>query len=383
METIYLDHCATTPVDPEVMGAMMPFFGNHFGNPSSIHELGRRARQAIEEARNQTAALIGAQPAEIYFTGGGTEADNLAILGLEAYGEATGKRHIITSAIEHHAVLNTCRYLETKGFTVTYLPVDPYGSIDPERAVKTFTDGTLLISIMHANNEIGTIEPLADIAHAARGHGIIIHTDAVQTVGKVPVDVNALGVDLLSLSAHKFHGPKGTGALYVRQGIPLAPLMFGGRQERGLRTGTENVAGIVGLGKACEIAARDLPRFMEQLWEMRNLLEKLLTEAITHIRINGHPFRKLPHVLSVSFQGLMGDALVRELDVQGIAASAGAACTAEDLQLSHVVAALGIPEDYAAGTVRFSLGKGNTQEEIRRAAAIIADTVTRLRRGTA
>jgi len=377
-EAIYLDHSATTPVDPEVLGAMMRYFANHFGNPGSIHQFGRLAREAVEKAREQTAALIGAAPEEIVFTGGGTEADNLALLG-SAAATQPGKNHLITSAIEHYAVLNTCKYLESKGFSVSYLPVDGTGTVDPNDIRRAMTDRTLLISIMHANNEIGTVAPLTEIAGAARQRGIPIHTDAVQSAGKIPVGVDDLGVDLLSLSGHKFYGPKGTGALYVRRGTPLAPIVFGGHQESGLRTGTENVPGIVGLGKACELAARELPWQMDRLLELRNRLEKLIVEKIDAVRINGHPFRRLPHVLSVSFRGVSGDAVVRELDRQGIAASAGAACTSGTLQISHVLAALRIPEDYAPGTVRFSLGKGNTEEQLAGTANILAEIIRRLR----
>jgi len=357
---------------------MMRYFANHYGNPSSSRRFGREARQAVETAREQAAALIGAAPEEIVFTGGGTEADNLAILGA-AYGETAGRNHIIISAIEHYAVLNPCKYLEEKGFSVTYLPVDSQGTVDPDVARRAMTEKTLLISIMHANNEIGTVEPLAEIAGAARERGILVHTDAVQSTGKIPVGVSELGVDLLSLTGHKFYGPKGTGALYVRRGIILAPIMFGGHQERGFRTGTENVPGIVGLGKACEIARRDLPWQMDRMMGLRQRLEKLIVEKIDAVRINGHPFRRLPHVLSVSFQGVSGDAVVRELDRQGIAASAGAACTSGEIHLSHVLAALGIPADYAPGTVRFSLGKGNTEEQLISAADILADIVGKLR----
>ncbi len=379
-ELIYLDHSATTPADPEVLGAMMRYFANHYGNPSSSHHFGREARQAVETAREQAAALIGAAPDEIVFTGGGTEADNLAVLGV-AYAAGPHRNHIIISAIEHYAVLNTCKYLEGKGFSVTCLPVDRQGTVDPDDARRAMTEKTMLISIMHANNEIGTVEPLAEIAGTARERGILVHTDAVQSVGKIPVRVSELGVDLLSLSGHKFYGPKGTGALYVRRGIILAPIMFGGHQERGFRTGTENVPGIVGLGKACEIARRDLPWQMDRMLELRQRLEKLIVEKIPAVRINGHPFRRLPHVLSVSFPGVSGDAVVRELDRQGIAASAGAACTSGEIHLSHVLAALGIPADYAPGTVRFSLGKGNTEEQLISAADILADIVGRLRDG--
>ncbi len=377
-EDIYLDHSATTPVDPEVLGAMMRYFANHYGNPSSGHRFGREARQAIDTAREQAAALIGAASEEIVFTGGGTEADNLALLGA-AYGETGRRNHIITSAIEHYAVLNTCKYLEGKGFSVTYLPVDSQGAVDPDDARRAMTDKTLLISIMHANNEIGTVEPLAEIAAAARQRGILVHTDAVQSAGKIPVGVDELGVDLLSLSGHKFYGPKGTGALYVRRGTNLAPIMFGGHQEGGRRTGTENVPGIVGLGKACELAGRDLPWQMERMMALRQRLEKLIVEKIPAVRSNGHPFRRLPHVLSISFRGVAGDAVVRELDRQGVAASAGAACTSGAVHISHVLAALGIPEDYTSGTVRFSLGKGNTEEQLRSVADILADIVRQLR----
>jgi len=379
-EDIYLDHSATTPVDPEVLGAMMRYFAHHYGNPSSGHRFGREARQAVEMGREQVAALIGAEPGEIVFTGGGTEADNLAILGA-AYAAGPHRNHIITSAIEHYAVLNTCKYLEGKGFSVTYLPVNGQGTVDPDDARRAMTDKTLLISIMHANNEIGTVEPLAEIAGAARQRGILVHTDAVQSAGKIPVGIDELGVDMLSLSGHKFYGPKGTGALYVRRGTNLAPIMLGGHQEGGRRTGTENVPGIVGLGKACELARRDLPWQMDRMLALRQQLEKLIVDKIPAARSNGHPFRRLPHVLSVSFRDVSGDAVVRELDRQGVAASAGAACTSGAVHISHVLAALEIPGDYAPGTVRFSLGKGNTEEQLLRAVDILADIVRQLRGG--
>ena len=378
MESIYLDHSATTPVDPEVLGAMMRYFGNHFGNPSSIHGFGQEARRAIEAARGQVASLIGADPEEIVFTGGGTEADNLALMGA-AFAEASGRDHIITSAIEHHAVLHTCGHLEAKGFRVTYLPVDDRGMVDPEAIREAVTDRTVLISIMHANNEIGTIEPIREIGYIARQRGIVMHTDAVQTVGKIPVRVDDLNVDLLSLAAHKLYGPKGTGALYVRRKTPLAPVLFGGRQEGGRRTGTENVPGIVGLGKACEIAARDLPFQMDRLNTLRNSLKKRIVENIPDLAVNGHPFRRLPHILSVSFRSLSGETIVRELDERGIAASAGAACTADAVTVSHVLAALNVPREFAMGTVRFSLGRGNREAEISHAADVLKEIVEKLR----
>jgi len=378
MDTIYLDHSATTPVDPEVLGAMMRYFGNHFGNPSSIHGFGQEARKAVESSRGQVAALIGANPAEIVFTGGGTEADNLALMGV-AFAEKAGRNHIITSAIEHHAVLNTCRYLETRGFQVSYLPVDARGVVNPEDVGKAMTDRTLLISIMHGNNEIGTIEPIPEIGYMARQRGILMHTDAVQTVGKIPVRVDDLNVDLLSLAAHKLYGPKGTGALYIRRNTPIAAILFGGHQEGGRRTGTENVPGIVGLGKACEIAARALPFQMDRLHTLRNTLEKQVMEKIPHLMINGHPFRRLPQILSISFQSISGESIVRDLDKKGIAASAGAACTSDAITVSHVLAALDVPKDFAMGTVRFSLGKGNSDGEIDRTAECLSETVQKLR----
>jgi cysteine desulfurase len=378
MEAIYLDHSATTPAEPEVLGAMMRYFANHFGNPSSIHCFGQEAKKAIEESRTQVAALIGADPAEIVFTGGGTEADNMALIGT-AFAETSGRNHIITCAIEHHAVLNACKYLETKGFVVTCLPVDSGGLVNPEDVQRALTEKTLLVSIMHANNEIGTIEPLSEIAYMARERGVIVHTDAVQSVGKIPVNVNDLGVDLLSLAGHKFYGPKGTGALYIRRNTPISPILYGGHQEGGRRTGTENVPGIVGLGKACEIAARDLPGQMDRMLGLRKRLEGQIVEKVADVRINGHVFRSLPHILSVSFRTITGDAVVRELDKQGIAASAGAACTSDTVQLSHVLDAMQIPKDIAMGTVRFSLGKGNTEAQIDHVVGVLQEIVNKLR----
>lgn len=378
MENIYLDHSATTPADPEVLGAMMRYFANHFGNPSSIHGFGQEARRAVDEARGQVAALIGAEPGEIVFTGGGTEADNMALMGT-ALAETSGRNHIITSAVEHHAVLNTCKYLESKGYEVTCLPVDDQGVVNPDDVRRALTEKTLLVSIMHANNEIGTIEPLPEIAFMARERGAIVHTDAVQSVGKIPVNVNDLGVDLLSLAGHKLYGPKGTGAIYVRGNTKIAPILFGGHQEGGRRTGTENVPGIVGLGKACEIAMRDLPGQMDRMLGLRKRLEGLILNQINDVRVNGPAFRSLPHLLSVSFRSITGDAVVRELDKQGVAASAGAACTAETIRLSHVLEAMRIPKDIAKGTVRFSLGKGNTEAQIDQVAAMLPGMVEKLR----
>jgi cysteine desulfurase len=378
METIYLDHSATTPVHPEVLGAMMTCFAHHFGNASSIHREGRLARQAVEAARAQVATLIGADPTEIVFTGGGTEADNLAVLGV-AYAEEQGRNHLITSAIEHHAVDNACRHLRRRGFEVTILPVDGQGRVSPESVAKAATDKTFLISLMHANNEIGTVEPLSEIGIIARAKGILLHTDAVQSVGKIPVRVDELGVDLLSLAGHKIYGPKGTGALYVRKGTALQPITFGGHQEGGLRSGTENVPGVVGLGKACQIAARDLEAQRAHLEGLRDLLATRIREGLPDAHVNGHPTERLPHLLSVSFYGISGEALVRELDLRGIAVSAGSACTAGSTHISSVLAALGMEEALAVGTLRFSMGRDNTAEEILQTAAILKKLVQRHR----
>lgn len=376
MEPIYLDHSATTPVHPEVLGAMMSFFANHFGNPSSIHRAGRLAREALDQARACIASLIGADPSEIVMTSGGTEADNLAILGA-AFGEKQGRNHIITSAIEHPAVLSACRHLEERGFDVTYLPVDGHGRVDPGELSRAVTKKTFLVSIMHANNEIGTIQPLAQLSAIARMRGLLFHTDAVQSVGKIPVAVDELGVDLLSIAGHKIYGPKGTGALFVRKGTALSATTFGGGQEGSLRHGTENVPGIVGLGMACHIAARDLDSQEVRLRTLRDLLETMIRGEIEGVRVNGHPSERLPHLLSLSFAGTSGEALVRLLDLRGIAASAGSACTAGALHASPVLAALGLAGDQAAGTVRFSLGRDNTEEEICRTVSILKPLVSK------
>jgi cysteine desulfurase len=378
MEPIYLDHSATTPIHPEVLGAMMSFFANHFGNPSSIHREGRFAREAVEGARVRVAALIGAAHAEIVFTGGGTEADNLAILGAAFAGKG-GRNHLITSTIEHHAVENACRHLAGCGFAVTFLPVDGGGRVNPDDVRKAVTEKTFLVSIMHANNEIGTIQPLGEIGAITRERGILFHTDAVQSVGKIPVSVDEIGVDLLSLAGHKIYGPKGVGALYVRKGTEIVPITFGGHQEGNLRNGTENVPGVVGLGKACEIAARDLAAQTIYLRGLRDLLEAKIREEIPDAGVNGHPTERLPHLLSVSFAGMSGEALVRQLDLRGIAVSAGSACTAGSTMISHVLAALGMEEALAVGTLRFSMGRDNTREEILRAAPILKKLVNRQR----
>lgn len=375
---IYLDHCATTPIHPEVMEAMLPYFIDFYGNPSSIHSFGRKAKEGLTVAREQVAELIGADPSEIVFTSGGTEADNLAIQGISFSSENKGN-HIITSSIEHHAVLNTCRYLEERGFTVTYLPVDGEGLVDPDDVVYAISDRTILISIMHANNEIGTIEPVAEVAAIAKERGIVFHTDAVQTIGKIPVNVDLLNVDLLSLSGHKIYGPKGVGALYIRKGCVLFPILYGGKQEGGIRHGTENVPAIVGFGKACELARCDLTFQMKYLKNMRDHLQKSIIDEIPDTHINGSQKKRLPHIVNLSVESIEAESIVRELDKKGIAISAGSACTSDSIEISHVIAALGSPKHVAGGSIRCSLGRDNTPEQIPYIVRILSEVVQKLK----
>lgn len=376
---IYLDHGATTPVHPEVVEAMMPFLRESFGNPSSLHRSGGEAKRAVETARERVAALIGAQPDEIVFTGGGTEADNLAVLGAALARKDRGN-HVVTTAVEHHAVLNPCRHLERVGYDVTVLPVDGRGRIDLGMLRDALTDRTVLVTVMHGNNETGTLEPVAGAAALARERGIPFHTDAVQTAGKIPVDVGGFPVDFLTLSGHKIYGPKGVGALFVRRGAGLAPVLYGGGHERGLRPGTENVPGIAGFGKACEIALRDLSSQRAHLEELRYYLASRIEEEIGETRRNGGDGEEvLPHILNVSFLGLPAEQIVSELDRRGVAVSAGSACTAGTVEVSHVMEALGVPREWAAGSVRFSLGRGNTLEEMDRTVDALRETVEKLR----
>ena len=378
MKRIYLDHAATTPTDPEVVKAMLPYFADSFGNPSSVYSYGQEAKGAVEEARTSVAALIGARSEEIVFTSGGTEADNFALKGVAFANEDKGK-HIITTAIEHHAVLEVCKFLEKRGFRITYLPVDKYGLVDPDGVKKAITAKTVLISVMHASNEIGTIEPIEGIGRIAEEAGICFHSDAVQTVGHIPVDVNALGVNLLSISAHKLYGPKGVGALYVRKGTRLVPLMQGGEQERRRRPGTENVPGMVGLGKAAEIAGQQMSREAKRLRHLRDRLIKGLLETMEHIRLNGHPERRLPNNVNVSVDFVEGESVLLNLDLEGICASTGSACSSSSLKPSHALLALGLSPELAHGSLRFSLGRENTEEDVKRVLEVLPRIVAKLR----
>ena len=378
MTSIYLDHNATTPVRPEVYDAMEPFFRDRFGNASSIHRYGQEARSAVEEARSRVAGLVNARPGEIYFTSGGTESDNLALKGI-AYTRRTHGRHIITTNIEHSAVLNSCGFLEREGFEVTYLPVDEYGRIDPGQVADALTDHTILISIMHANNEIGTVQPVDEIGRIARDKGAYFHTDAVQSAGKLPVDVEAMHADLLSLSGHKIYGPKGVGAIYIRKGVEIEPTAHGGHHENDVRSGTENTVGIVGLGKAAELAAEEREGEFRHLSEMRDALEARIRFEIEDVRINGHPERRLPGTLNVSFPGAEGESLIMSLDLAGIAVSSGSACTSGTIEPSHVLLALGQDPRTALGSIRFSFGRDNTMRDVDYVMSRLPGIVSRLR----
>ncbi|NPV27750.1 MAG: cysteine desulfurase NifS [Firmicutes bacterium] len=378
VKRVYLDHSATTPVRPEVAELMMTYLTDRFGNPSSLHGFGREAKKGIENARWQVAQVIGAEPEEVIFTSGGTEADNLAIIGTALANQEKGK-HIITSSIEHHAVLDACRYLEKQGFQVTYLPVDEMGSVNPAEVAQAIADQTILISIMHANNEVGTIQPIEEIGQIAKEKGIIFHVDAVQTFGKVPVNVNALQVDLLSASAHKIYGPKGTGCLYIRQGTRVEPLLHGGSQEQTQRPGTENTAGIIGFGLAAELASQEMAQNAAHLTQLRERLVKGITGSIEDVKLNGHPVRRVPGHINVSFLHLEGESLLFALDMEGIAASSGSACAAGAIEPSHVLTAIGLPPEVAQASVRMTLGRGNTVEDIDYVLEVLPGIVERLR----
>ncbi len=375
---IYLDNAATTPVSAPVLAAMMPCFSQYFGNPSSVHAFGRESRKLIEDARGQVAAALGAKKNEIYFTAGGSESDNWAIKGT-ALAHAGKGRHIITSAIEHHAVLHTCAALEKQGFEVTYLPVDGEGLIDPQAVEKAIRPDTILVSIMMANNEIGTVEPVAQIGAICKAHGVAFHTDAVQAVGNIPIDVKAMNIDMLSLSAHKFHGPKGIGALYIRSGLRLANLIDGGAQERGKRAGTENIAGIVGLGKAIELATADIPAKAAREAYLRDMLLDGIIKNIPDVRVNGSMKHRLPGNLNVSIRYIEGEGMLLMLDMNGIAASSGSACTSGSLDPSHVLLAIGLDHATAHGSLRLTLTQDNTEAEMQKTVEVLTATVARLR----
>lgn len=378
MRRIYLDHNATTPVAREVLEAMTPCFSEGFGNASSIHRFGQEARAAVEAARRELAQLIGARENEITFTSGGTEADNLAIFGTLA-ASTHPRKHIITSQIEHPAVLNTCQELERQGAQMTYLPVNAAGLLDPEDVRKAITPDTVLITLMHANNEIGTVQPIEEIGAIASENGITFHTDAVQTVGKIPVDVGQLGVHMLSLSAHKFYGPKGVGALYVRRGTRLKPLIYGGHHERDWRPGTENVPGIVGLGKAAALARESLAREMARLRTLRDRMEAAILASIPACGVNGDRSKRVPQTTNLYFDYLEGEALVIALDLKGVACSTGAACSSGAVEPSHVLTAIGCPPARARASLRFSLGRATADEDVEYVLEILPGVVEHLR----
>ena len=375
---IYMDNAATTAVKPEVLEAMMPYFTDIAGNPSSIHRAGRDARRAVEHAREQVATALGCEKSEVYFTAGGSESDNWAIKGAAIALQKKG-RHIITSSIEHHAVLHTCEFLEKNGFEVTYLPVDSEGFVRVEDVKNAIREDTILISIMMANNEIGTIEPIAEIARVAHEHGVLMHTDAVQAVGAIPVNVRELDVDMLSLSGHKFYGPKGIGALYIRKGVKIENLIHGGAQERSTRAGTENLASVVGLGKAIELATANLPGHMQRLSAMRDRLIDGVLSTIPYCRLNGPRENRLPGNVNISVEYIEGEALLLRLDLAGIAGSSGSACTSGSLDPSHVLLAIGLKHEVAHGSLRLSLGDFNKESDVDAVLARLPEIVKTLR----
>jgi cysteine desulfurase len=375
---VYLDHAATTPVHPKVLEAMLPYFSGRFGNPSNLHDVGREAKNAVEEARAKTAALIGAKAEEIYFTSSGAESNNFALKGLAQASSQKGN-HIIVSQIEHFSVLHPVKTLEKSGFSVTYLETDKTGLVDPVDVAKAITKDTILVSIMHANNEIGTIQPIEEIGRITKEKGVLFHTDAVASVGWVSVDVRTLGVDALSLSGHQFYGPKGAAALFVRKGVRIKPQIEGGIQEDGRRAGTENVPAIVGLGKAAELAAAEIPHRMSYLSALRDRLQKGLTEKIDHTVVNGHPTRRLPHNLNVSMWYVEGESMLLFLNMEGVSVSSGSACTSRSLKASHVLVCIGTDAAVANGTLLMTLGMGNTAEDIDYVIEKLPPIVQRLR----
>ncbi len=378
MNRVYLDHSATTPVRKEVAEAMLPYFSGMFGNASSIHSFGREARRAIQNARKKIAGMIDADLTEVVFTSGGTESDNLALMGC-AYAKRKGGRHIVTSSIEHSAVLNCCRNLEREGFEITYLPVDGQGLVDPASVKDTIRPDTVLVSIMLANNEVGTVQPISEIGKITGAMGVPLHTDAVQALGKLSVTAKRLNADLISMSGHKIYGPKGIGMLYIRKGISFKPLMHGGHHEMGFRPGTENVAAIVGLAKAMELAELERKDFIEKTFALRSVLEAGINEKIKNVIVNGHTEKRLPNISNASFKNTDGETLLMILDSLGIAVSAGSACSSGSTEPSHVLSAMGISAELASGNLRFSIGRSNDREDIYRVLEVLPDVVAKLR----
>ena len=372
MSDIYLDYNATTPIDPQVAEAMLPYIHGLFGNPSSGHSFGLAARQGVDLARRQVAGMLGCDVDDLIFTSGGTEANNHAIKGVAGAYRERGN-HIITSAVEHPAVTEVCRYLEGRGFRVTYLPVDEYGMVDPQQVEEAITSETLLVTVMHANNEVGTVQPIAEIADIAHRHGALMHSDCAQSVGKIPVRADDLGVDLLSIAGHKLYAPKGIGALYIRPGVRLEKLMHGANHEQDRRAGTENVIDMAGLGRACELIEQNLAQYAQHMATVRDRLERGLLDSGMDVRVNGHPEKRLPNTSSVSFRSVEADRVLASLPT--VAASAGAACHADEVEVSHVLAAMNVPEEYAMGTLRLTVGRFTTEDEIARAISEITDVV--------
>jgi cysteine desulfurase len=375
---IYLDHAATTPLNPEVLEAMMPYLTYQYANPSTLYRFGQESRAAVEAAREQVASLIGADPSEIYFTSGATESDNWAIMSTASARESKG-RHIITCPIEHHAVLGPCEVLKKRGFEITLVPVDRDGLIDPEAVRSAITDQTILITIMHSNNEIGVIEPIAEIGAIARENGVLFHSDATQSVGKVPVNVDDLSVDMLSLSGHKIYGPKGIGAFYIRKGVNIPPYIHGGGQEKSKRAGTHNVPGIVGLGKAMQIAASMMADEAARETALRNRLIEGIYSRIPDVRLNGHRTRRLPNNVNMSIAGVEGESMILRLDGKGICVSSGSACTSGSLAASHVLLGIGLPHELAHGSLRLTLGMGTTDEDVDKVLEVLPGIVETLR----
>ncbi|HEV8394399.1 MAG TPA: cysteine desulfurase family protein [Vicinamibacterales bacterium] len=379
MTRVYMDHNATTPLAEAVADRMTAVLREEFGNPSSVHHFGQRAKSVVDEARSAVAELIGGDPTEVIFTSGGTESDNFALRGAADALEPSGRRHLVSSGIEHEAVLNTLKALARRGWQTTLMPVGATGVVTGEALTAALTDQTAVVSIMHANNEIGTIQPVAELTRLAKARGAVVHTDAVQTVGKIPVNVKALGVDLLSMSAHKFYGPKGVGALWVRRGLRLLPFMTGGKQERGRRSGTENVAAIAGMGVAARLAMAKMAEEALRLAALRDRLEQRILEAVPGTAINGDPGTRVPHTSNISFDRVEAESLLIALDLEGIAVSTGSACSSGTLEPSHVLKAMGLPTHRTQNSIRFSLGTANTEAEVDRVAAVLPGVVDKLR----